>query len=88
MKRYLKTLRAVISGASDANIRFDDLFGLLLSVGFRRRIRGDHHIFVRDGISEILNLQPLGSIAKPYQVRQVRRLLEHYHFEEIDDSDV
>ena len=88
MKRFLKTLSAVASGAADANIRFDDLCGLLQAVGFRLRIRGDHHIFVRDGIAEILNLQPLGSKAKPYQVRQTRKLFEKYHFEEIHDSDV
>jgi hypothetical protein len=88
MKRFLKTLRAVTSGAADANIRFDDLCGLLQAVGFRRRIRGDHHIFVRDGVAEILNLQPLGSKAKPYQVRQTRALFGKYRFEEIDDSGV
>ena len=88
MKRFLKTLRAVSSGTADANIRFDDLCGLLLAVGFRRRIRGDHHIFVRDGVAEILNLQPLGSKAKAYQVRQTRKLFEKYDFEEIDDPAV
>jgi hypothetical protein len=88
MKRFLKTLRAVMSGASDANVRFEDLCGLLQAIGFRRRIRGDHHIFVRDGVVEILNLQPLGPKAKPYQVRQTRKLFEKYRFEEIDDSDV
>ena len=88
MKRFLKTLRAVSSGAADANIRFDDLCGLLQTVGFRRRVRGDHHIFVRDGVDEILNLQPRGSKAKPYQVKQTRKLFEKYRFEAIDDSDV
>jgi hypothetical protein len=86
MKRFLKTLRAVASGASDANIRFDDLCVLLLTFGFRRRIRGDHHIFVRDGIVEILNLQPSGAKAKPYQVGQVRKLFDKYHLEETNDS--
>jgi hypothetical protein len=88
MKRFLKTLRAVMSGAADANIRFDDLCGLLEAIGFRRRIRGDHHIFVRPGVAEILNLQPLGAKAKPYQVKQTRKLVEKYRFEEIDEPDV
>jgi hypothetical protein len=30
-------------------------------LGFEERIRGDHHIFCRQGVVEILNLQPAGS---------------------------
>jgi len=46
--------------------------------GFTERIRGDHHIFTKIGIEEILNLQPLGSKAKAYQVKQVRELILKY----------
>lgn len=42
------------------------------------RIRGDHHIFARDGVAEILNLQPRGSQAKAYQVKQVRGVIVSY----------
>jgi hypothetical protein len=35
-------------------------------------------IFTREGVEEIINLQPKGSKAKPYQVRQVRSLLLKY----------
>lgn len=40
--------------------------------------RGDHHIFTRDDVAEILNLQPRDAMAKPYQVRQVRSVIVHY----------
>ena len=73
-----KTLVKVLAGNADANIRFRDLRGLLLSLGFSERIRGDHHIFVKTGIDEILNLQPKGSQAKPYQVKQVRNVILRY----------
>ena len=53
---------------------------LLRSLGFRERIRGDHHIFVKEGIEEILNLQPKGGKAKPYQVKQVRKIILRYKF--------
>jgi hypothetical protein len=53
-----KTLTAVLRGTSDANIDFRDLCGLLFSIGFSERVRGSHHIFSRDGVEEILNLQP------------------------------
>jgi predicted RNA binding protein YcfA (HicA-like mRNA interferase family) len=65
----------VLRGSSDAGIRFDDLRALLRRLGFEERLRGSHHIFSREGVDEILNLQPRGSMAKPYQVKQVRRVL-------------
>ncbi|MGD0500885.1 MAG: type II toxin-antitoxin system HicA family toxin [Bryobacteraceae bacterium] len=65
-------------GSSDAGIRFDDLRTLLRRLGFAERIKGSHHIFTREGVDEILNLQPRGSMAKPYQVKQVRKALVQY----------
>jgi hypothetical protein len=35
-------------------------------------------MFTRDGVAEILNLQPRGGEAKPYQVRQVREVVLKY----------
>ena len=42
------------------------------------RIRGSHHIFTKEGIEEILNLQPKQGKAKAYQVKQVREMLLKY----------
>jgi hypothetical protein len=47
-------------------------------LGFDERIRSDHHIFTKEGIVEILNLQPKGRHAKPYQVKQVRAVIVKY----------
>ncbi|GBC84041.1 hypothetical protein HRbin11_00462 [bacterium HR11] len=78
-----RTLERVLSGRSDKNIRFADLRRLLLSLGFQERIRGDHYIFTRDGIPEIINLQPLeGGKAKAYQVKQVRTIILRYGLHE------
>ena len=63
----------ILSGQSDANIRFDDLRTFLLRLGFVERTRGSHHIFRKEGVRERLNMQRDGSHAKPYQVRQVRQ---------------
>lgn len=49
-----------------------------MALGFDKRIRGDHHIFTKDGIDEIFNLQPLGSKSKAYQVKQVRNMIVKY----------
>jgi hypothetical protein len=78
MTRIDKILRKVIEVRSEANIRFDDLCHLLTSLGFDLRIRGDHHIFSKAGVDEILNLQPKHGDAKPYQVRQVRAVIIRY----------
>ena len=75
-----KILDAVLRATSDANIRFADLCALLTALGFEERVRGDHHIFSKGGVSEIINLQPSGSRAKPYQVKQVRNLITKYRF--------
>jgi predicted RNA binding protein YcfA (HicA-like mRNA interferase family) len=47
-------------------------------MGFQERIRGSHHIFSKDGVEEILNVQPRGAQAKPYQVKQVRSVIVKY----------
>jgi hypothetical protein len=70
-----KVLDQVLRGSSDANIRFAELQGLLSRLGFKERVKGSHHIFWKDGVEEILNLQPKGSNAKPYQVKQVRHVI-------------
>jgi predicted RNA binding protein YcfA (HicA-like mRNA interferase family) len=72
----------LLRGSSDANIRFNDLRSLLTRLGFAERIKGSHHIFSRDDIAEILNLQPQGSLAKPYQVKQVRKVLVQHKLTE------
>ncbi|MCL5005828.1 MAG: type II toxin-antitoxin system HicA family toxin [Acidobacteria bacterium] len=73
-----KTLEKILRGTSDANIFFADLRGVLRNLGFDERVRGGHHLFSREGVAEILNLQPKGNKAKPYQVKQVRHVILKY----------
>jgi len=82
----LKILQRVLSGRADANIRFDDLRSLLTGLGFEERSRGSHHIFVKKRIEELINLQREGSMAKPYQVRQVRSVITRYGLEQLEDD--
>jgi len=75
----IKTLDRVLGGLADKNIRFQDLRRLLNDLGFSMRVKGDHHIFYKEGIEEIINLQPLsGGKAKAYQVKQVRGIILKY----------
>jgi predicted RNA binding protein YcfA (HicA-like mRNA interferase family) len=73
-----KLLDRILSGTADANISFAGLCQLLRRLGFDERIHGSHHIFTKDGIEEILNLQPKGANAKPYQVKQMRNVILKY----------
>jgi hypothetical protein len=86
MARHQKVLEKILDGMADNNIPFRDLCNLLEHLGFSRRIKGDHHIFSREGVAEILNLQPRGSKAKAYQVKQVRELILEYRLGEPRDE--
>ena len=77
-----KTLHRVLSGTSDASIRFDDLCTLLENLGFQKRVKGSHHIFRKTGVEEKVNLQRDGNNAKPYQVKQVRANPSEIQFSE------
>ena len=78
MTQSEKLLERILRGASDANIPFDGLRQLLGRLGFAERVRGSHHIFTKEGVEEILNLQSKGVNAKPYQVKQVRNVILRY----------
>ncbi len=82
MGKRKKLIEKILSGNSDANINFEDLRKLLLSLGFEERIKGSHHIFRKQRIEDKPNLQKEGSRAKTYQVKQIRRILQKYEFGE------
>ena len=79
MSKFEKLYEHILMRRSDANVPFETLCGLLKRLGFDERIKGDHHIFTKDGVEEILNLQPKGGKGKPYQVKQVREIILKYH---------
>lgn len=74
-----KLLQSIMSGRQDRNIKFRDLQKILDTLGFEYRIRGDHFIYFYEGLTENINIQPVGNMAKPYQVKQVRNFLTKYH---------
>ncbi len=49
-----KILIAVMCGTRDKNIPFSDLQKLLAVLGFQCRIKGDHYIYYKNGIAEII----------------------------------
>jgi hypothetical protein len=79
MPSVQKTLELLLTGRSDANIRFAALRSLLRSMNFDERVKGDHFIYTRPDVEEIINIQPAhAGKAKVYQVRQVRSLITKY----------
>ena len=72
-------MQLVLSGRSDTNIRFTALQVLIRALHFAERVKGDHFIYTRNDIVEIINIQPgNGGKAKPYQVKQIRAIITAY----------
>ena len=68
------------------NVRFADLLRLCRSLGFDvLRTSGSHHILGHRLFAEMVNLQEVRGEAKPYQIRQLVRLVERYNLQ-IEDS--
>lgn len=84
MGKYSKLRQKILAGSADTNVEFLALCQLLVRLGFDERVKGSHHIFTRDDVAEILNLQPRGNKAKQYQVKQVRNILVKYRLGESD----
>ena len=82
MGKYSRLRDKILAGSADNNIGFTELCQLLGRLGFGKRVKGDHHIFTRDDVTEIINVQPKGSKAKPYQVKQIRNILVKYRLGE------
>jgi predicted RNA binding protein YcfA (HicA-like mRNA interferase family) len=78
MPRRRKVLDQILRGTSDATIPFAGMCQLLRELGFEERIRGSHHIFTKDDVEEILNVQAKHAKVKPYQVKQVRGVILKY----------
>ena len=77
MARSEKVLRQVLEGRGA--VAFRDLERLLVALGFRlARTSGSHRIYVHPKVPRPLSVQPAGKDAKPYQVRQLRDMIEEF----------
>jgi hypothetical protein len=67
MASLKKVFASLLGGRSDTNTRFAEVRRILLALHFSERVTGGHHIFSRQDVAEILNLQALpGGKAKTY----------------------
>ncbi|MGH2746409.1 MAG: type II toxin-antitoxin system HicA family toxin [Actinomycetota bacterium] len=81
-RRLLKRIR---SGAVK-NVDFGDFVRLIEALGFRfDHQRGDHKYFRHPDLQVSLNIQEEGGQAKPYQVRQLVKVMKKYSLDvEVD----
>ncbi len=80
-----KLFKRILDGTRD--VRFAEFVALVEAFGFRlSRVSGSHHIFVRNGVRELVNLQNVAGKAKPYQIQQWLKLLERYNLTMEDES--
>ena len=85
MGKHEKLIQKILSGRQDTSVQFSDAVSLLQTLGFFLRRRGSHHIFHREDVEEIINIQPDGAKAKAYQVKQIRNLILKYRLEVKDE---
>lgn len=75
-----KILQKVLDGSR--NIRFEEAVALARGFGFTlSRTKGSHHIFQHPTVREAVNLQNVNGQAKPYQIKQLLRLVELYNLQ-------
>lgn len=67
--------------SNPAGVRFRDLLRLIEAAGFVfDHQTGSHRIYRRAGLP-VINVQPEGSMAKGYQVKQVVKMIETHKLE-------
>ena len=61
------------------NVRFESLCKAAELFGFTHQGgKGSHRVYAREGVREILNFQEVHGFAKPYQVKQLCKIIENY----------
>ena len=77
MAKPKKAFDRVMEGRG--SVSFRDFERLLVALGFtHERTSGSHRIYVHPRVNRPLSVQPKGKDAKPYQVRQLRTMIEEF----------
>jgi len=80
-----KLLKKLLSGSR--NIRFSEAVSIAEAFGFKLdRINGSHHIYVHPEVPELVNLQEVKGKAKPYQIRQLLKIIETHNLKMEDEE--
>ncbi len=77
MTRKDKLLEKIMN--NQTNVHFEEICLLAEKFGFKLKAsKGSHKTYSRTGVVEILNFQNDGGKAKPYQVKQLLKIIENY----------
>lgn len=78
-KKFTALYNNIMNGDVN-NIRFCDACDFVEELGFtfERQNGTSHRIYKMAGIDEIINLQEKDGKAKPYQVREIRKIIKKY----------
>ena len=83
MKRR-KLLQKLLAGSK--NVRFSEALSLAEAFGFKLdRVSGSHHIYIHPHIPDLINLQNVEGKAKPYQIKQLLKIIEQFDLHLEDD---
>lgn len=79
-KKKFKELYGRILRGDNKNIKFNDACAFVEELGYNlSRQRGtSYKIYKMEGIPEIINLQNLNGDAKPYQIDDIRKVINKY----------
>ncbi len=70
------------------NVSFDDFVHCIELVGFKlKRVSGSHHVFSKEGIPDLVNVQCINGKAKPYQISQFLRILKLYDMKVVKENE-
>jgi hypothetical protein len=86
MGKRKKFYDKIMSGRSDGDIDFSQAVSLLQFLRFNMRVTGSHHIFRREDVTSLINIQPLQGRMKRYQVVQLRCVFERFNIEVNDNE--
>lgn len=79
MSRYGKIRADILSGKADKNISEQDMKFFLSKIGtLHKRTNGSHMQYSIDDIPELINIQPENGKIKPYQVKEIRKIVNKY----------
>lgn len=79
MSRYNKIRANILSGKADTNISKEDMLFFLSKIGaVYKGSHGSHIQYSIDGIPDLVNIQPKDGKIKPYQVKQIRNIVNKY----------
>lgn len=90
MSKYQKIRADILSGKADNNISEEDMLFFLKKIGAEyKRTRGSHSQYGIEDIKELVNIQPKNGKIKPYQVKEIRNLVNRYKLgEEVDEDGI